>query len=161
MLFEPASPELLVAGGDFILRMGRAQPRVTVLPARPPGMRRRDLIGIKLRLRITAARRRAVPVVACMWRRSSSAAVLMASLSRTAAATLLRQGSWWCASNSARASANFPRSDIEALPLGDRWRLSSGTDPPHVSVPINLGRNGKGGANAAAAPLHGCQDIKV
>jgi hypothetical protein len=44
---RPALPEVLVVGGDFIVRTGRAQPRVTVFPARPPGISRRDLIGMK------------------------------------------------------------------------------------------------------------------
>jgi hypothetical protein len=43
---RPALPALLVVGDDFKLRTGRAQPRVTVFPTRPPGMRRRDLIGM-------------------------------------------------------------------------------------------------------------------
>ena len=41
-----ALPEVLVVD-DFNGRTGRAQPRVTVFPARPPGMSRRDLIGMK------------------------------------------------------------------------------------------------------------------
>src|SRR3981081_1516742 len=61
---RPALPAVLVVGDDFISRTGRAHPRVAALPARPPGMRRRDLIGTKCRLRMIAARRRAVPVVA-------------------------------------------------------------------------------------------------
>jgi hypothetical protein len=67
---------LQIVGDDFKVRTGRAQPRVTVLPARPPGMRRRDLIGMKCRARMMAASRRAVPVVAGTRSRSSSAAVL-------------------------------------------------------------------------------------
>ena len=43
----PDLPALLVVGDDFIVRTGRAQPRVMVFPARPPGMSRRDLIGMK------------------------------------------------------------------------------------------------------------------
>src|SRR5664279_648446 len=82
--FRPAPPARVVVGDDFIARTGRAQPRVTVLPARPPGMSRRDLIGMNCRLRMTAARRRAVLVVAGTRSRSSNAAVLMASLPRTA-----------------------------------------------------------------------------
>jgi hypothetical protein len=69
------------------VRTGRAHPRATVFPARPPGMSRRDLIGMKCRLRITVARRRAVAVVAGIRSISRSAAVLMASLPQTAAST--------------------------------------------------------------------------
>jgi hypothetical protein len=66
------APALQTVGDDFIERTGRAQPRVTVFPVQPPGMSRRDLIGIKFRLRITAATRRAVPVVAGTRSRSSN-----------------------------------------------------------------------------------------
>ena len=59
------APALLVVGDDFISRMGRAQPRVTVFPARPPGISRRVFIGMKCKLRMTAANlqaRRATPL---------------------------------------------------------------------------------------------------
>src|SRR5438105_13872695 len=41
-------------GDDFIARTGRAHPRVTEFPARPPGISRRDLMGMKFKLRIIA-----------------------------------------------------------------------------------------------------------
>ena len=46
-LLRPVPPAVLVVGDDFISRTGRAQPRVTVLPHRPPGISRLDFIGIK------------------------------------------------------------------------------------------------------------------